>query len=76
MTWSIEMNGHDDLKDELKESFENGLVTKVRDLVAELKAGAGVNVTRAQVTTNTTGSVNALEDEPEAEAAENGEEEA
>lgn len=57
MTWTIQIDGHDNLEQELKESFENGLVAKVTELVDDIRAGAGITITRANVTTNTTGSV-------------------
>jgi hypothetical protein len=60
MTWSVQIDGHDDLEQEAKEAFENGLVSKVTELVGELRQGAGVTISRAAVTTNTTGPVDAL----------------
>jgi hypothetical protein len=60
MTFTINVQGHDDLKEEAKAAFENGLVTKVTELVADIKSGAGVTVTHAQVDTNTSGPVDAL----------------
>jgi hypothetical protein len=60
MTWSIQIDGHDDLETEAKEAFENGLVAKVVELVADIKSGAGITVSRAQATTNTTGAVDVL----------------
>jgi len=67
MTWSVQIDGHDDLEAEAKAAFENGLVSMIRGVVADLKAGAGVTVTRANVTTNTTGSVDATADEAPAD---------
>ena len=58
MTWTINVNGHDDLAGDEKIKFEEGLVEKVRTLVDELKNTEGCNVTSGMVTTNTTGSVN------------------
>lgn len=74
MTFTINITGHDDLEAEAKAAFENGLVSMVRGLVADIKSGAGVTVTAANVSTNTTGSVDAAADDEspadeEAEAA-------
>lgn len=60
MTYTVNINGHDDLQGDEKAGFENGLVDKVKGFVSELQAAEGVNVTSAQVTTNTTGMVDAL----------------
>jgi len=60
MTWSINIEGHDDLEAEAKAAFENGLIATVAGWVADIKAGAGVTVTRAQASTNTTGPVDVL----------------
>lgn len=60
MTYTININGHDDLSSEEKKIFESELVIKARRLVDELKDES--NVTSAVATTNTTGSVNLLED--------------
>ena len=57
MTFTVHIDGHDDLEAEAKAAFENGLVHMVTDLVAEVKGGAGVTISRADVTTNTTGTV-------------------
>lgn len=57
MTWTVNLSGHDDLSADAKEEFERGLVEDVQNLVAELTNAEGVNVTSAQVTTNTTGTV-------------------
>jgi len=59
MTFTIHVDGHDDLEAEAKAAFENGLVSMVTDLVQEIKSGAGVTISRADVTTNTTGTVDA-----------------
>lgn len=59
MTFSIQIQGHDDLQAELKEAFENGLVSKVGELIADAQQD-GVTFTAANVTTNTTGSVDIL----------------
>ena len=59
MTFTVNISGHDDLEAEAKAAFENGLVSMVVGLVQEIKAGAGVTVTAANVTTNTTGEVDA-----------------
>lgn len=69
MTWSVTLQGHDDLSGELKESFEYGLVSKVKNLVDEVKSGEGVIVTFANVTTNTTGSVDVNQSNEEATPA-------
>ena len=61
MTWTVNLSGHDDLSGDEKETFENGLVEKVKSLAQELRDTEGCNVTSASVTTNTTGSVNVLE---------------
>lgn len=63
MTWNVSIDGHDDLEAEAKEAFETGLVAKVKQLVADIKSGAGITVSRANVTTNTTGSVDVAADE-------------
>jgi hypothetical protein len=57
MTWTVNLNGHDDLSGEAKEQFEKGLVETMQSLVDDLKNTEGVNVTSGQVVTNTTGSV-------------------
>lgn len=63
MTWTVNLSGHDDLSEVGKKQFEEGLVDNIRNFVADLKAEEGVNVTSAMVTTNTTGSVNVLNEE-------------
>ena len=65
MTWTININGHDDLAGDEKVAYENAIVEKARAFAAELVADAesrdgGGHVTIASVTTNTTGSVNLL----------------
>jgi hypothetical protein len=60
MTFSVHIEGHDNLKDELKSSFENGLVSKIKELVDDVKSGADVTVTRADAITDTTGPVDVL----------------
>lgn len=60
MTWTINLNGHDDLPEEAKKQFEEELVDSVWQFVGELKNMEGVNVTSAMVVTNTTGSVDVL----------------
>jgi len=62
MTFSVNINGHDDLSGEAKETFEKGLVEKVKSLTQELSNTDGCNVTGSTVITNTTGAVNALTD--------------
>lgn len=59
MTFTVNIQGHDDLQGELKEAFENGLVAKVSELVADAQQD-GVTFTAANVTTNTTGSLDIL----------------
>ncbi len=65
MTWTININGHDDLTGDEKVAYEEAIVEKARVFAAELVAdaeardGAG-HVTNATATTNTTGSVNVL----------------
>jgi hypothetical protein len=59
MTFSVQIQGHDDLQGELKEAFENGLVAKVSELIADAQQD-GVTFTAANVTTNTTGSLDIL----------------
>lgn len=59
MTWTVQIGGHDDLEAELKEAFENGLVSKVAQLVEDIKT-EGVTISNANVTTNTTGPVDIL----------------
>jgi len=60
MTFTIHVDGHDDLEAEAKAAFENGLVSMVTELIADIKGGAGVTISRADVTTNTTGPVDVL----------------
>jgi hypothetical protein len=62
MGFSVHIEGHDNLKDELKSAFENGLVSKVKVIVDDVKSGADVTVTRADVNTDTTGPVDVLEE--------------
>lgn len=61
MTWMISINGHDDLTGEEKIAFENEIVAKARSLVMNLKDMQGGHVTSAGCDTNTTGTVNLLE---------------
>lgn len=68
MTWTVNLSGHDDLSADAKEEFERGLVSDIRDLVSELTSSEGVNVTSAQVTTNTTGTVDVTVEPPESES--------
>ena len=62
MTWTIQIDGHDDLEAEAKAAFENGLVGMAKQLVTDIQSGAGITVSRAQATTNTTGPVDLLTD--------------
>jgi hypothetical protein len=61
MTWTVNLNGHDNLSGDEKVAFEEGLVQKTRDLIETLKQQDGSVVSIATVMTNTTGSVNLLE---------------
>lgn len=58
MTWTININGHDDLSGEEKEALENIIVGEATGLFHSLKAQEGNRITTATVTTNTTGTVN------------------
>jgi hypothetical protein len=60
MTWSINLQGHDDLSGDQKASFEKELVEKARGLADELGAAEGCVVSTAMAVTNTTGGVNLL----------------
>lgn len=60
MTWTININGHDDLTGDAKEAYENEVVEKARALVEELGQKEGGRISSASATTNTTGSVNLL----------------
>lgn len=60
MTWSININGHDDLTGDEKVAYEEAVVEKAKALVAELAAAAGGHITTATSNTNSTGSVNLL----------------
>lgn len=62
MTWSITVNGHDDLAGEEKAALENFIVKTAKILTDALKDEDGCNVTSANATTNTTGTVNLMED--------------
>jgi len=57
MSFKIHVEGHDDLQDEAKEAFENGLVAYAKALVGEIKSGAGVTVSHAAVETDGHGNV-------------------
>jgi hypothetical protein len=60
MTYTININGHDDLSGDEKEEFEKGVVEKARALVRDLRSAS--NVSSATATTNTTGSQNLLDE--------------
>lgn len=60
MTWTISINGHDDLTGDEKEALENIIVGEATALFHSLKAQKGNRITSASVTTNTTGSVDLL----------------
>lgn len=62
MTWSINLSGHDDLTDEEKEDLEKMIVDEAKDFAGSLVGLEGNKVTSAVAVTNTTGSVNLLED--------------
>jgi hypothetical protein len=62
MTWSITLNGHDDLTGEEKAKLEEIIVGEAKTLAHSLAAQEGNRVSTATVVTNTTGSVNLLED--------------
>lgn len=63
MTWNINITGHDDLTGEEKANLENIIVGEAKALAHSLKALEGNNVVSAGASTNTTGSVNLLEEE-------------
>jgi hypothetical protein len=60
MTWTVNINGHDDLSGDEKEALERVIVGESMALVESLKAQNGNNITSASVVTNTTGSVDLL----------------
>lgn len=60
MTWTVNLNGYDDLSGDKKIAFEEGLVEKVKALAEELKETEGCNVTSGWVSTNTTGTVDLM----------------
>ena len=57
MTWTININGHDDLKDDEKVAYEAAVVEMARTLVSELAELDGGMISTAWATTNTTGQV-------------------
>lgn len=57
MTWTVNINGHDDLAGDEKIAYEEAVVAKARALAAELAEVAGGHVTVATAYTNTTGQV-------------------
>ena len=61
MTWSINLQGHDDLTGEEKAKLEEVIVGEAKALVHSLVAQEGNRVSTAVAVTNTTGSVNLLE---------------
>jgi hypothetical protein len=63
MTWTVSINGHDDLSGDEKEALERVIVGESIALVESLKAQNGNNITSANVTTNTTGTVYLLNPE-------------
>jgi hypothetical protein len=60
MTWTVNINGHDNLSGDEKVAYENAMIEKARALAEELAAAEGGVVSTASATTNTTGSVNLL----------------
>lgn len=60
MTWTVLINGHDDLTGDEKVAYENEVVDAARALAQTLKGKTGGHVTSASCSTNTTGSVNLL----------------
>lgn len=62
MTWNIAISGHDDLSDDAKKEAENALVEATREFTGYLREREGINVTTATIYTNTTDTVNLLED--------------
>lgn len=60
MTWTVMINGHDDLTGDEKVTYEEAIVEKTRTFAAELAEAEGGHVSSAQATTNTTGTVNVL----------------
>lgn len=60
MTWTVSLNGHDDLSGDEKIAFEENLVEKVKTLAEELKTTKGCAVTSGYVSTNTTGTVDLM----------------
>lgn len=61
MTWTINIQGHDDLTGEEKEALEQVIVGEATGLFHSLKAQNGNQITTATVSTNTTGTVNLAE---------------
>jgi hypothetical protein len=62
MTWNINLSGHDDLTGDEKAKLEEIIVGEAKALAHSLKAQEGNRITSAVANTNTTGSVNLLED--------------
>lgn len=61
MTFTVSINGHDDLNGDEKAAYENGLIEKARQFASDLASQDGGRVTTAVAVTNTTGSVNLLD---------------
>jgi hypothetical protein len=61
MTWTINVQGHDDLSGEEKAKLEENIVEEARAFVQSL-VEEGNRVSTATAVTNTTGSVNLLEE--------------
>jgi hypothetical protein len=62
MTWSINIQGHDDLSGEEKAKLEEIIVGEAKALAHSLVAQEGNQVATAFAVTNTTGGVNLLVD--------------
>ena len=61
MTWTINVNGHDDLSGDEKIALETVIAGEALSLVESLKVHKGNIVSGATVTTNTTGFINLLQ---------------
>jgi hypothetical protein len=62
ITFNVSITGSDELTGEEKAALENVIVGESIKLLHSLKAQTGIQVSVANVTTNTTGLVNLLED--------------
>lgn len=61
MTWTIHINGHDNLEGDEKVEYENTVVEMAKSLVEELSKLDGGMMSTATATTNTTGQVDLSE---------------